>query len=259
MDNYERNSMIRLKRSQSISSRGRKLLAALTASTALAAGTLGVLTATGAAGAAAPAVSPDTASSLYLAGYQVAPTGGLASASDTFTVPKISCPGKDIAEDATQYDGVYTDDVLNYAFVTTECTSSGPSYFFNFSTEAGSFDEPGAVPGDTVVASLFESGSATWAEIHDLTQNLYWVANNDVNEGETVVDVGTLNAIYEGLAVPTYTKVKFSKATVNGDYLGFENPTRYNTYKGSVLIVKTGALTTNATGSSFSTTFKHGI
>jgi hypothetical protein len=244
---------------RSAAQRGRKLFATMAVSAALAAGTLGVLSAPGAAGASAPVVIPDTASSLYLAGYQIAPTGGLASASDTFTVPTISCPGKDIAEDATQYDGVYTDDVLNYAFVTTECTSTGPSYFFNFATEAGSFDEPGPVPGDTVVASLFESGSATWAEIHDLTQNLYWVANNDINEGETVVDIGTLNAIYEGLAVPTYTNVKFSNATVNGDYLGFDSPTRYNTYKGSVLIVKTGGLKTSATGSSFSTTFKHSI
>ena len=49
-----------------------------------------------------------------------------------------------------------------------------------------------------------------------------------------------------------------SNTTVNGDYLGFESPTQYNALDGGVTLVKTSALKTSATGSTFSLTFKHG-
>ena len=69
---------------------------------------------------------------------------------------------------------------------------------------AGSFDKPGAAAGDVVVASLFQSGSTTFAEIHDLTANVVWFANNNVNQGDTVVDIGTLSEA-PGRWVPTFT------------------------------------------------------
>ncbi len=257
--------MIRTNDARAAFARGRKLSAAVAGLAALSVGTLGLASGAGAAGAAPLSTRPLTTegagTSNGLAGYLVGPTGGLASASVTFTVPKITCSSTDKSDSATQYDGVYTLALDVYALVGTFCTSTGPSYQYVFATEAGSFDEPGAAAGDVVVASFSESGSATWAKIHDLTNGAYWFADNSVNQGDTSAAIGALNDTYQGLPIPTYTKVNFSNATANGDYLGFESPGKYNTVNTSYakVIAKPSSLKTTAAGSAFSLTFKHGI
>lgn len=229
---------------------------------ALAAGTIGFSSVAGAASAAPrlarpAAIRADAGTSNYLAGYKVSPTNGLASASVTFTVPSITCSPTDKSQGATQWDGVYTDTLDTYALVATICTSSGPSYEYAFATEAASYVEAGAAAGDVVVASLFQSATATFAVIHDLTDNDYWFADNSVNQGDTTVDIGALNDTYVGTPIPTYAKAKFSNATLNGDYLGFESPLQYNTVSSIDTVAKSSALTTTASGSSFSTKFVH--
>ena len=127
-----------------------------------------------------------------------------------------------------------------------------------FSTLAGTLDKPGAAAGDVVVASLFQSGTSTWAEIHDLTANAFWFANNTVNQGDTVVDIGTYSEVSSsGRPVPTFTTANFTNATVNGDYLGFDSPTEVNALNGGDLLIKSGKLHTTGTGSVFTETFKH--
>ncbi len=229
---------------------------------ALAVATLGFASAVAAAGAVPrlekPSALADASSSSYLAGYQATPSGGLASASVTFTVPAISCSAKDIADSAIEWTGVYTDTLDTQAFVAGYCASSGPIYSYVFATLAGSYVQSGAAPGDVVVVSLFQSGTSTWAEIHDLTNGQHWFADNNVNQGDTVVDIGTDTEVACcGRPVPTFSKVKFTNATVNGDYLDFDGPTQFNTLNGGDLVIKAGALTTSATGSSFADTFTH--
>jgi hypothetical protein len=253
--------MITHNNARSAVGRGRKIYLSVAGVAALSAGMLGFASAAGAAGVVPHALTPKAieaaSSSNFLAGYQVAPTGGLASASVTFTVPKITCTAKDKSKGAIQWDGVYTNTLDTFAFVATQCGSSGATYSYVFQTSAGSFDEPGAAPGDTVVTSLFQSGSSTYAEIHDLTAGAYWFANNSVNQGDTTVDIGTLNGTFEGVPVPTYSTTNFSNATVNGDDLGFDSPSQVNTLNGGDLVAKAGKLKTNGSGSSFSVTFEH--
>ncbi len=236
---------------------GGRLTAVIAGAAALSVATLGFASATGAAGNAPKVVKPLGASpSAYLAGYQLTPTGGLASASVTFTVPKITCTTSDKNKSAIEWNGVYTDSLQAYAFVAGYCTTSGTKYDWVFATNAGPFDEPGAAAGDVVVASLFQSSSSTYAEIHDLTANAVWFANNSVNQGDTTVDIGTYNQS-PGRPVPTFSTVKFTNATVNGDYAGFESPTEFNALNGGDLLIKTGHLATSGTGSTFSAAFKH--
>jgi hypothetical protein len=204
-----------------------------------------------------PSGVADASSSAYLAGYQATPSGGLASASVTFTVPVISCTPADKSHLANEWNGVYTDKLKTYGFVDGYCTSSGPAYDSVFSTLAGTFDKTGAAAGDVVVSSLFQSGTSTWAEIHDLTAGVHWFADNPTNQGDTVVDLGTFNEVPEGTPVPTFSKTKFTSATVNGDYLGFDGPTPVNALNGGDLLMKAGALVTSGTGSSCSVKFKH--
>lgn len=61
----------------------------------------------------------------------------------------------------------------------------------------------------------------------------------------------------DNFPVPTFSKATLSNATVDGDYLGFESPTEYNALDGGVRLVKSSALATGATGSTFSLTFAH--
>jgi hypothetical protein len=186
---------------------------------------------------------------------------GLASVGVTFTVPTIMCSAADDSADAQQYDGVYTDTELDFALVVTYCNSAGPQYEFDLATEQQSVLVAGVAPGDTVQTSLLQSATTTWAESTDLTNGTYEVATSNFNQGDTVVDIGTLNDPTGGFPIPTYTKIKFSNATVNGEYLGlgFSIPTEFETVNAGRVIAKPGALTITAVGSSFAVTFKHAI
>ena len=191
-----------------------------------------------------------------LAGYQATPIGGLASASVTFTLPTMSCTANDTALHAQFYAGVYADTLDAEAVANGYCSPTGPAYAFALAT-GGSAYEGSAAAGDVVVASLFQSRSSTYAEIHDMTNNEYW-SIDDPNPvfSDTAIDIGTYSAQGTDLPTPTFAKVKFTNATVNGDYLGFDSPSQFNRASAGVLLIKSGKLTTTATGSAFSDTFK---
>jgi hypothetical protein len=208
----------------------------------------------------APRAGAQGSSSPDFAGYEATPSGGLASASVTFVVPAITCTANDDTETAWMTDGVSTYTRQTYADVVSGCNSTGPYTWFQFGTPAHGYNEPGPAPGDTVVASLFQSGSATWAELHDLTEDVYDFANDSVNVGDTVVDIGS-HTYANGLdspQVPTFTNIVFSNATVNGDYLGFEGATKYNDVTSSDhLLLKTKTSSTTGAGTTFSLKFKN--
>ena len=239
--------------------RGHTVSAALAAMAVLAMGAVGL--ALGAGAAAAPAAVASTASdSSYLAGYQVAPTGGLASASVTFKVPAITCTSADDSAGAEVFLGVSIDngtsDPANGAFVLPYCSTTGPAYYYAVQTPAGIIDAPGPAAGDTVVTSLFESGSATYAEVHDLTSGASWHADDATNVGGTTIDEGSLIQSPE-YPVPTFTEIDFKHATVNGDYLGFDSPTQYNLLFEGAVLIKSEALTTTGGGSKFALKFEN--
>jgi hypothetical protein len=235
---------------------------------AMAATTLGLAATAGGSVPAPEFVKPPTAvhtsasadaasSSTYLAGYQSAPSGGLASASVTFTVPAYKCTPAEKSAGAFEANGVYTDSFATFAFVGAQCGSGGPTYAYYFEVGSSDFAEFGAAPGDVIVTSLSQSSSATWAKIHDLTNGDSWSADENANLGDTVADIGTLvDNTTEGLPVAGFTKAAFSDATVNGDDLGFESPTRVNALQGADVLLKTGALATTSAGSAFAVTFK---
>jgi hypothetical protein len=251
--------------------RGRRLTTALAGMTALAVATLGFTSAAGAAGTAPTLVKPPAGlhssgirfganASPSVAGFQVSPSGGLASASATFTVPTATCTPTDDTDGAVVFDGVYTETLESYALIQILCQSgTHPTYDYFVLTEAGIVGGSGVAPGDVVVTSLFQSATSTYAEIHDLTADKYWFTDNSANQGDTGVDIGTYSQTFNGNPVPTFAKVTFTNATVNGDYLGFESPAKYNALNGGDLLIKTGGLTTTGAGSSFTEKFKHAM
>lgn len=205
-----------------------------------------------------PAAHPEGASAgTYLAGYQATPAGGVASASATFTVPKFTCTNKD-KTDVAEFDlGVYMDNFEAFSWINVICSIRGAVYYYLLGSGSGETSEP-ATAGDTVVTSVSESATTTFAEIHDLTNGQYWSHDGPNAADDTHVDIGSLNYVAaNGQSIPTFSKVTLSNASVNGDYLGFEAPTEYNALDGGVPLVNTGALATSASGSTFSLTFKH--
>ncbi len=186
-----------------------------------------------------------------IAGYDASPSVGVASASVTFTVPTATCPTTDGTLSGSL--GVYFGSFDTYAQIGLNCNGTSPaSYTYEFSTPAGSFTEPGAAPGHTVITSIFQTKTTLEAEIHDLTNGAFWVANDNA-------DLGPVSAIFGYFSdLPTiapFTTTTMSNATVNGDYLGFEKPTHDNLYNGSDLLAKSGALKTGAKGTSFNVAF----
>jgi hypothetical protein len=186
----------------------------------------------------------------FFAGYSVDTPHGLASVSATFTIPTLNC-SSDI--DDPIYFGPYTNTSSAFSTIRLLCDGTTPTYTYWLSTPAGLIDEAGAAAGDVVVTSLFQTASWTEAEIHDLTNGQYWVASDDA--GGTGIDPGIgENEPYATASLPPFTPTTFSAVQVNGDYLGFESPSKYVLNRGSGALTTSSALSDN--GSKFTVTFQ---
>lgn len=240
--------------------------------------TLGSAAFPAAAQASPRAARPDVATaSPNAAGYQVTPKGGLASASVTFKMPTITCTSGYTQEQPINFgvtNGPVTPNPVA-AFAQASCTGATAAYSFVVETKAGlATSLTGLAPGNTVVASIFQSGTTTEAEIHDLTSNTYWASAFGGNEGDTAAQIGAFeywpyekyedNFPYFIEPIPAFSKATMSIAEVNGDFLGFDSPVEHNLYTehttltgtANKVLVATGALKTGPGGSSFGLTFK---
>ena len=111
-----------------------------------------------------------------------------------------------------------------FALAQESCSSGIPDYSFTVATPAGSASNlAGASPGDTVVASMFQSGTSTDADIRDLTSNTHWFESDPTNVGDTGIGIG---AFLNG-PVASFATTTMKNAQVNGQYLGFESPSQF--------------------------------
>ena len=99
---------------------------------------------------------------------------------------------------------------------------------------------------------MFQSGTSTDADIRDLTSGSHWFETDPTNVGDTAIGIGT----YLTGQVASFAPITMSNAQVNGEYLGFESPSRYKDVSTHTLVASS-ALTTTARGTSFALTFKH--
>jgi hypothetical protein len=184
------------------------------------------------------------------AGYVDTPSGGLASASVTFQIPTVNCT---VTPNATVSEGVNTSTLRTWALAQESCSSGTPGYSFTVGTPAGSAsDLAGASPGDTVVTSMFQSGTSTYADIRDLTSSAHWFEADPTNVGDTGIGIGA----YLTERVASFTTTTMSNAQVNGESLGFERPSGYRDFSTHTLVARS-ALTTTASGTSFALTFRN--
>ena len=204
------------------------------------------------------AVTQGVATSGDFAGYRATPYGGLTSARVTFTIPAVACTTRDSSDGALLADGLVAGNSRSgddaYATAQAWCINgSGPSYTFELGTPAEMFTEPGANPGDTVVISVFQTGTFTWVEIADQTSGVYWMATDRTDLGLDHVDLGIQSKAGADERVPAFAKMKMHDATVNDESLASVSPTQVdNVWPNAWVVVKAGKLKTNASVSRFS-------
>jgi Peptidase A4 family len=231
---------------------------------ALVAATLGALAASaGFAGAAS--ASPAQAlngDAQFDAGYGLTPSNGVASVSTTFKVPTITCltgggPGQSFGVWGFDTQTAYVAE----AAVQTYCVGSTPIYNFYILANSTNVTEGGVFPGDTVVASFYETPGWTEATVHDLTQNVTWAQAWEPDSSylpASTIWIGTDSIPGNGYVAP-FGSVKFTQTQVNGDYLGYENPSGYNWTRfltNNTVRVLVSASTITA-GDNFTLTFHH--
>jgi hypothetical protein len=197
-------------------------------------------------------VSPATAAgSDEFAGYLATPANGLASASTTFVVPAATgCSNTYVGEDLLF--GIISNSLSTFAGIDESCNGDTEVYQYIAQTPAGTIEEP-ATAGDTVVASMFQTGSWTEAEVHDLTNGQYWVGTDHAAGTDETVGIGVLD--FEGPPTITFDPATMSVDQVNGDYLGFESPEQLKLVDNSNhTLIASGSLASH--GTSFKLTWK---
>jgi hypothetical protein len=195
-----------------------------------------------------PGLVPDTVGNTDgFAGYLANPENGFASASTTFIAPAES--------NCSNNTGLIFGVIGTSGGTSAGIYACGPGggYDYLAQTPAGVVEEP-ATPGDTIVASVFETGKWTEAEVHDITNGQYWDATYNANAGDKGVDIGVESD--EGPPIVSFPIVSFTLSEVNGDYLGFENPERLRAtaFETNRVLMSSGSLTDH--GTSFKVTFK---
>jgi hypothetical protein len=185
------------------------------------------------------------------AGYLATPKNGFASASTTFVVPtQSSCSST--YDGTSEVFGVVANNTTTESGIYEYCDNSTPVYDYLAETPAGVVEQP-ATPGDTVVASMFETGKWTEAEVHDITNGQYWAGTDSSGGTDTAVYIGVDTS---GPPISPFSTTTMTMVQVNGDYLGFEKPEqlRATAFETNRVLMSSGPLP--AHGSSFRLTFK---
>jgi hypothetical protein len=221
-------------------------LAGAASTAASASGTEGVV----ATGSLTPA---DASASSVAAGFYAMPTQGFASASATFVVPTATCT----LNGTGQFIGVVDADPASgspaagtIAGISVDCNDTTAKYTSEVFI-GGNSQTPAAVkPGDTVVASLFQTASTEVATVSDLTSNKTFDTS-----GSPVPDSAVLIGADSTVPTEKFTKVTFAKVQVNGQYLSMVPRTQYDLLNGAKTLIKASAIA--SPGDSFSLTVKH--
>jgi hypothetical protein len=193
----------------------------------------------------------------YYYEYPVIPgtsTSDLATASTVFTIPTITCAAGSGEGESFGLTGSGISSNSYLAVAETYCTGTTPTYKFYVQSAGAMFTEPGANPGDLVVASFLQTTAYQQATIHDLTDNTTWVADSSngpvigyASEGVSLFPLGLTS-------VAPFTKTKFSSNEVNGDYIGFQSPTVTKWYRSGTELASTSTLSSE---NAFTVTFHH--
>jgi hypothetical protein len=194
------------------------------------------------------------------AGYFVLKPPKSSSATDTFKVPTVTgctSTAKAIAPGAY----IFTATTVTGAEVVVGCSSGAPVYFGELTVNgAGTATVFTPKPGDTIVATVSVSATASKATLKDVTQAKSKTISAAVGGVPADVLVGMdslVNSSNVQYHVPKFSTVTFTAAKEDGKTPKLANAVAYNMQtSGGVLQILTSALKTTALNS-FTETFKH--
>jgi hypothetical protein len=200
---------------------------------------------------------PAASTSDYGAFYMAVPSTaiGFGSVSATFRVPTVTCTAGKSRGEVFGVQAIIQGQLAGMSLVAALCNSGTPQYEFQVTANATTFIEPGANPGDLVVASSFQTANVIQSTIHDITSGATWVADGSPinNAGQALeIDVGVTNYTGSYPSWAPFTAITFSQVQVDGDYIGYQSPVQYN-YKNGSVKAHTSALSDN--GDSFKLTY----
>ncbi|MFL6239880.1 MAG: hypothetical protein ACJ735_10375 [Actinomycetes bacterium] len=204
--------------------------------------------------------SPNTPSTNYGAGYfSYLGTGNVVSVGATFKAPPVTCASTSDMEWLLPgiwiYDG--GGNLSEQVDVNLNCNSGSQLREDVICLNGVSCDTSLTInPNDKVEVSFTNTPNYSTGVVRDITQHTSATVTGPSQASDYTVFIGDEGpSLFGPTAVPTFTKVGFSIATVNGQYLGDNGPAKYNLKTTSAVQIATGAL--NSSGSGFNTTFKH--
>lgn len=197
----------------------------------------------------------------YGAGYFTYPGSahGVASASATFTMPSFSCVHAGDHEwllpGIWVYDG--NGNMTQQVDVNFNCNLGAILQQSVICLTGASCDTSLApAPGDTIVASLAYTSTATVGTIKDVTTGQQAQVVGPAVTTDYTVFVGDLGPNPYGVTkVPSFTKVPFTSVQVNGQRLVDSSAVQYNLKTGNVVQITSTKILPD--GQSFTTYFKH--
>ena len=241
--------------------RGGELTALVAGMAALAVATLGFASAAGAAGNAPRLEKPSgiegASSSAYLAGYQATPNGRLGERQRHLHRARLLVHATDKDDGAKEWTGVYTDTLESVRLRRRRLHVERPGVQLRLLDAGGQLQPARSSGGRRRRRLAVPVGHLDLGRDPRPDQRRVLVWRTTTSTRATPSSTSVPSTSLRGIPVPTFTKVKFTNATVNGDYLGFDSPTEVNTLNGGDLLMKAGPLMTSGTGSSFSVKFKH--
>lgn len=198
------------------------------------------------------------------AGYWLYPgeVNGLSSASATFVMPSFSCAHSGDQEWLLPGLWVFSGGALTEQVDVNFNCNNGSVLQQGFAclTDGCGSTSIFPDPGDTMIASLAYTSTATVATLKDVTQGVTSQFVGAATSTDQIVLVGDVGPdwFFGGVVkkVPVFSKVKFTQVQLNGQYLeDGPNPARYNLKTGTSLQIATTNILSD--GESFTTTFKH--
>lgn len=209
-----------------------------------------------------PGAVPNTVPTTnYGAGFFSYPgaANGTASANVTFKMPSISCARPGDSEWLLPGIWVYNSsgNLSQQVDVNFNCNSGTQLLVSVICIQSASCDQSLSIaPGDRVQASLAYTSTATVGTIHDLTSGASAQVVGPAITTDYTIFIGDEGpSLFSVSKVPTFSKVSFSSAYVNGQSIRDAGGVRYNLKTGPAVQITTGPLTGD--GDAFVTTFHH--
>lgn len=204
----------------------------------------------------------NTPTTAYGAGYFSYPADpNVASVGVTFKLPaSITCASSSDAEWLLPGIWVYDSggSLSQQVDVNLNCNQGSQLFEAVVCIAQASCTTAAVSPGDLIEATFTETGSGASGTIRDITTGQVTTVNGPSNQSsDYTVFVGDEGpSMFGPTAVPTFKQVSFTRAQVNGAYLGDWSPSRYNlSTDGSTTQITTTALSDH--GDEFMTKFKH--